>query len=325
MMPICEDMERLCPKALLLNFTNPESRVCLGIKRMTEIDVVGLCHGPMFTLNKIAEILEKPAEEIEITVGGINHFHWALTITDKEQGTDLYPLFRRRVKEGNWGLSQFILQMLDIYGYFTYPDASHPAEYVNFAFAEAGPQFLEWGIGKVARHPEDTVANLDYAIEGIPGNPSYELRGYDRAELIQRVVEGREKAQEEIFSTTHELTAPIIEAIVLKETKRLLAGNVVNNGSISNLPDDSIVEVPLEVSPQGIQGVKIGELPLGLAGFCQLQISIQNVLIEAYRTKSRNLLLQALLLEPTVDNAERAEAMMDTLLRLERGSLPQFK
>jgi alpha-galactosidase len=80
MIPICRDMEQICPEALLLNYTNPESRVCLGVSRLTRIRNVGLCHGPLETLAKIGEILEKPTEEIELTVGGLNHFHLALAV-----------------------------------------------------------------------------------------------------------------------------------------------------------------------------------------------------------------------------------------------------
>ncbi len=325
MLPICQDMEELCPDALLLNFTNPESRICLGIHRLTGVRVVGLCHGPVTTLHKIGQILGRTPETIEITVGGINHFHWVLEMKDEDGGTDLYPLFRQKLQEQDWGLHSVILKMLEIYGLFTYPDPSHPTEYVGWAFDTVGPQFTEWGIGEVSRHRKDTVESLDYSISGVPGSPSYELRGQERAKQIQKAVDGDVQLNDELFATTLELTVPIIEAVAAKKTKRLLAANVLNNGAIANLPEDSIVEVPIEVSAGEIRPVPVGELPEGLAGYCRLQISIQNLLIEAYRKRSKNLLLQALLLEPTVDSISRAEGMMEALLRLERGYIPDFQ
>ena len=51
-MPICQDMEQLCPQALLLNFTNPESRVCLAVNTLTAVRAVGLCHGAFWPLRK---------------------------------------------------------------------------------------------------------------------------------------------------------------------------------------------------------------------------------------------------------------------------------
>jgi alpha-galactosidase len=74
MMPRCQDIGSICPEALVLNFTNPESRVCMGISMLTKLRCVGLCHGPFATLERIADILEKPSDEIDLAVAGINHF-----------------------------------------------------------------------------------------------------------------------------------------------------------------------------------------------------------------------------------------------------------
>ncbi len=140
-MPIIRDVEQLCPEALVLNFTNPESRVCLAISQLTKVRAVGLCDGPIATLRKVGEVLDKPVDEVELTCGGINHFHWVLAIKDARDGTDLLPTFRKRMKEQQWGLGPLARYLYDTFGLLTYPSESHPGEYIGFAYDLAGPRF----------------------------------------------------------------------------------------------------------------------------------------------------------------------------------------
>jgi alpha-galactosidase len=125
---------------------------------------------------------------------------------------------------------------------------------------------------------------------------------------------------------SQELAIPIICDIELDRNRRELAGNVVNRGfAVANLPEDAVVEVPLMVNAQGIQPISVGSLPEALAGMCQLQISIMKLLVEAYRQKSKHLLLQALLIDPIVDSYSRAEEMMETMLKVEADALPELR
>ena len=61
-----------------------------------------------------------------------------------------------------------------------------------------------------------------------------------------------------------------------------------------------------------------------LLAFCRTQASIQKLVVEAYRERSRNLLLQALLLDPVVTSVANAEQMLDHMLELQKDYLPAF-
>jgi alpha-galactosidase len=332
MIPICRDMENLCPEALLLNYTNPESRVCLAVTKLTKIRNVGLCHGPFETLEKISEILGKPEEEIELTVGGINHFHLALQIRDKQTGDDLYPELDKKIFEFDWGTDAFSPTMYRIFGYLTYPDPSHPGEYVNFTKDLVNPQFLEWGIGRVSLKLSATSSDLEYYTGGAPGRPSYELWSEDLSKDIDSVLEGERSITEKDTLTkqaftepTWEIAVPIIIDIEFDRNRREMSANVENRGfAITNLPEDAIVEVPIQVNADGVFPVKVGALPHAHAGLCSIQIAIQNLLVEAYREKSKKLLLQALVIDPVVDSVKRAEAMMEKMLQVEADYLPEL-
>lgn len=333
MIPIAKDMEKLCPEALLINFSNPESRVCLGVSKLTRVKVVGLCHGPIHTLNRISEALGRPAAEVELTVGGINHFHWALQIREKPMGKDLYPELDKVVDSYQWDTNGFTALLYRIFGLITYPAPSHPGEYLGFAHELAGPKIVEWGIGGVSQRLSSTGTDLDYLLEGRRDMPSYELWSMDLVKRIDDFLDGKIPitTKDVFFKTdlTHpsqELAIPIICDIELDRNRRELAGNVVNRGfAVANLPEDAVVEVPLMVNAQGIQPVSVGSLPEAIAGMCQLQISIMKLLVEAYRQKAKHLLLQALLIDPIVDSYSRAKEMMETMLKVEADALPQLR
>lgn len=102
--------------------------------------------------------------------------------------------------------------------------------------------------------------------------------------------------------------------------------NVLNTELyVENLDSKAIVEVPAIVNGTGVHPEKVGPLPETLAAFCRTQVSIQLLLIEAYRQRSKNLLLQALLIDPVVDSLKRAEEMLDYMLELQKDYLPEFK
>ena len=233
---------------------------------------------------------------------------------------------RRRLEADAGTLDPLSRRLYEIYDLFPFPDPSHAGEYVPFAHEMAGPEFIHWGIGAVARRLNAAVTDREYTVEGRPNQPNYELRCREEARRIQEAATGSEPLPPDLTRPTGELAVPIICDIELDRRRTHLAANVPNRGrAIANLPEDAIVEVPISVDARGVHPVPVGPLPPGVAGLCHLQISIQDLLVEAYREGSRRLLLQALLLEPTVDSPARAEAMMETMLRLQAGFLPPLR
>jgi len=305
MLPICQDMEELCPDALLLNFTNPESRVCLGVHRLTRIKAAGLCHGPGTTLQQVAKILGLEEENVEITVAGLNHFHWVVSLRHRETGEDLYPSLRKKVVENPNLLPPLANFAFHTYGLLPFPADSHIGEYFGFAYEICGPRY---GLQQLAYPPEKENS-----------------RGLSLREQIRKAVSGDETLLRELASPTRENAVSIITGIEFDLGQREISVNLPNeNLSISNLPEESIVEVPARVDKDGIHPEKTGSLPEQIACLCRLQIDIQQLLITAYAEKSKKLLLQALLLEPTVDSEKRCREMMAEFFRLQSGYLPDM-
>lgn len=298
-LPICRDIEKLCPDALVLNFTNPESRILMAMCHLTEVNAVGLCHGVLQARRHAAQIIGKDLDDLKITTGGLNHFFWILKIEDASTGEDLYPLLREKAKDSCPPLSQ---KMLEIFDYYIFPSDDHVGEYVSFAHEYTG---LLWHYGREFKKVPKTES------------PSADWR--------DEYLSGKRPVDDNLVRPGGEIAIDIIADILGDKDGWEPSVNVLNTGKyIENLPTDAVVEVPAVVNATGVHPVHVGPLSEALAAFCRTQVSIQLLLIEAYRDHSKKLLLQALLLDPVVDSIQRAEEMLDHMLELQKDYLPEF-
>src|SRR5512140_1610505 len=97
MLDIVRDMEKYCPNAVLLNYTNPMAMLCAALQRQTFIPVTGLCHSVQGTAMMLAEWIGARYEDIDYLCAGINHQAWYLEY--KWKGVDAYPLIHKAVTE----------------------------------------------------------------------------------------------------------------------------------------------------------------------------------------------------------------------------------
>jgi alpha-galactosidase len=295
---ICRDMERLCPDALLVNFTNPEGRICRAVQRYSRIRVVGLCHQIGRGYQFVSRVLGRPVGEFEIKAMGLNHFTWIRDLRDRATGEDLVPEFTRRMETHDptdEPLSQYLYRA---FGWMPTPGDGHLGEYVPYAhefMSKRGPDFAgsaAWRGGNLQK-----LADL--------GDPTIPV-------------------PDELRKPSGEHALAVCEGVSRNTHLWLDSANLRNDGLIENLPDDAIVEVPAVVSSLGVTGVRMGRLPEGIAGMCAVQAQIQKLNVEAGAEGDRAKLFQAMLLEPVVNSAVRSRAIVDELLALEKDLLPQF-
>ena len=321
MVPIAKDMEKLCPKALLLNYTNPESRVCLAVNKLTRVQCVGLCHGVMATILNVARILRRPVERLKVTAAGINHFHWVLKVRDAGTGKDLYPALKARVDRNPGLLTGMTRRLWELFGLMPFPADCHTGEYLQFAFEFQGVN-AHWG------RPWEPVRLEGVELQSESGVlTSHAALSRDQAcERLAPYLKGKKRLTKGELAVSQELAIPIVCDIELDLGRREYAVNVANtNGAIENLPRHAIVEVPAVVDCKGIHPEQVGPLPEAIAELCRRQTAIQDHLVEAYRTRSRKILLQALLLDPIVDSVDRAEQLIRDMEALQGDFLPKFE
>jgi alpha-galactosidase len=308
MLDLLRDMEEVCPGALLLNYVNPMSILCLAAARASSITTVGLCHSVQGTARQLAEYIGVPADEVSHRVAGINHMAWFLDLRHRRQ--DLYPRLRELLEHGRvppWDRVRF--EMLRRLGYFVTESSEHMAEYVPY-FIKRADLVRDFNIplDEYVRRSERNLAEFEETRRMIERGEPFELR------------------------RSHEYAADIIHAV---ETNRdwSFNGNVPNSldrhtaALIPNLPADSLVEVPCLVNANGVQPVHVGELPTHLAGLNRSHITVHQLTVEAALTGNRDALYQAVMLDPhtaSVLSLDEIWAMTDALIDAHGDALPRL-
>jgi alpha-galactosidase len=311
MVPICRDVEELCPDACLLNFTNPEARVLHAVSTLTKVRAFGICHGVFSAIKAAAYYLEKPVDDLQIVSAGMNHFYQLLSVKDKKTGKELLGDLLERARqdpESAAGISgepqPLFKKMVEIFDMFTYVSDEHIGEYLGF-----GAEFAdgEWHYGQESR----PVTLKDTAPEKT-----------DIADVVLRGAEPREW----MWEPSQEHTVPMICDIIVGRESWRPAVNVLNREKyIDNLAADGVVEVPAAVDGDGIHPQKVGSLSEPAAAMIRTQHTIHSLITEAYASGSKRLLLQALLLDPVVNSITAAEKMLDEMLMKQKDFLPSFR
>jgi alpha-galactosidase len=322
MLEIARTMEILCPDTWLLNFTNPEQKLCEAINRLTKIKVAGLCHGVFMGRHQVAQILEMDPLDIDVKACGINHFTFFQELKAKKTGEDLYPALRKAEAAGhilsNWheiGLGRVLFHL---YGLWPSPGTNHYGEYIRWAEEFLSPE-LQFYYDPMSGNPWETKKYPKhlYTIEWVN---TAKLSMKDELDKSGTHVSAFDRPIEK----SEELAIPIIEGLLLDRKLELQAVILPNRGLMPQMPDEATVEVPAMVDKNGIHPFKMEPLPDGLAGMLQIQCTLNKIIVDAFSQKSKKLLLQAVLLDPVVDSYKNAVFMVNEMLELQKDILGPY-
>jgi alpha-galactosidase len=297
------DVERLAPGALVLNYTNPENRVCLALERHTSVRAVGLCHSVAESIDGCARLLGRSLADIDARAAGANHFTWFLSIRDANDGTDLMPEFRRRTMAADPGrgpLSRLLFERLGVHPAI---DDDHVGEYLPWA--------------------ADVIGTSGYDFDGLEDRSRRAVATLEAWGSGERSVESLLAEPSEEAMALHGAAA-VVGDVIARRTRRRPSFILPNTGWIDNLPAESVVEVPGLVEDGVPRGVEVGSMPDTVAALIRHELSIQDLAVEAALEGSRDVALQALLLDPVVNSARAAAAFLDDVLRAHRPWLPRF-
>jgi len=323
---IAHRMEVLCPDAWLINYTNPEAKLVEAVLKLTKIRAVGVCHGFGMGVEQVANLLGKEVKELEVTGYGLNHFGWFTSIKEKETGEDLYPVLKKKERESNWlaqwdsvGLSRM---MLRTYGLFPYPGTNHVGEYVAWSDEFLASSKIQYFFDPVSEKPWETKKHPRFVYD-FGSNPTripFSAKDPDKDEEYLKMFKIGEKG----LKQSVEYGIPIIEAIVFDKNQYFPALNVLNKGQIPGIMRNMCVEGPCIINGDGIHPVSVEELPPAISAMINQQGTIHKLVIEAYVEKSKNKLLQAMLLDPTISNYNNAVALIDEMCEREKDILPEL-
>lgn len=340
MLEMARDMEELCPKALLLNYTNPMAMLTWAMNRATSIETVGLCHSVFGTVRELAGVLGLNAGAIDYHCAGINHMAFYLRL--EHEGQDLYPRLREIAAEGAFPVHERVrFRMLQELGYFVTESSEHFSEYVPWFIHADRPDLIERFAVPLDEYParcRDQIADWSEMRAALTASDPAEIDRYEAKRtgtlrgMHQRrlaMSERENPAQASMLRT--ELTShqngahgghsgeygSLIIHSRETDTPRVIYGNVRNQGLIGNLPADCCVEVPCLIDGNGVQPTRIGTLPPQLAALMQTNINVQALTVEAALTGNRSHIYQAAMLDPHTAaelDLDQIHALVDALL-----------
>ena len=315
MLTICKDIREVAePDCLLLNYANPMAMMTWACNKYGGVRTIGLCHGVQHGHKQIADVLGLTKEEVDIVCAGINHQTWYVQV--KHNGEDMTgKLLEGFENHPDYSQTEKVrIDMLRRFGYYSTESNGHLSEYLPW-YRKRPEEIAEWidlGVwinGETGGYLRVCTESRNWFETDFPNwmkDPALEYKQANRSE---------------------EHGSYIVEGL---ETGRVYRGhfNVVNNGVISNLPDDAIIEAPGYVDGNGISIPRVGDLPMGCAAVCNVSISVQRLAVEAAVNGDDMLLRQAMMMDPLVGavcNPKEIWQLTDEMLVAQEKWLPQYK
>ena len=318
---LCADIEEICPDAWLVLDNNPLSKILSAVLRHTKTKCFGYCNGheleqvaieQMLSLDSQSkETIESKTHEREFMVAGdkisvlamgINHMGWIMTIRDSATGEDLYPAFRQickttPIEKIPLGY-RFSVEICNRLGYFPSPADVHIVDYM-------------WNAD------DDIIARTGL----VPFNPFDWFGGRDAnawEEIAARVTD--KKSAEEFVQERRSgwMSTQIARIMFGGKYEYFPAINIMNNGCISNMNDNIVVEVPGIIGPDCAKGLQMGAMPEELLPYCELHGIQGNLIADAATFGDRDAALKAMLMDPFIQSVTKAEIMLDEFIESNR-------
>ncbi len=311
MLDICRDIERHCPGAILLNYTNPMAMLCRAMQRETTVKVTGLCHSVQGTAAMLARWIGAAFDEITYVCAGINHQAWYVKY--EWNGKDAYPLIRKAVQRPEVYNEEIVRNEMFLHlGYYVSESSGHNSEY-NWWFRKR-PDLVE-----------------KYCTHGTGWNPG--VHAYILDEYLTREKEWKNRIQAWLddpepldLSRGQEYAAYIINAYAGGEPFKF-NGNVPNTGLIPNLPEGACVEVPVYADRRGFNPIHVGALPTQCAALNNVSVAVEEMAVDGCLSGDPTMVFRAICYDPlTAAMLSLAEIkeMVNEMFARNRDHLPTF-
>lgn len=302
---LCADVRDVCPNALILNYVNPMAAISWTLGR-EGMNFVGLCHGVQTTLDLIAGYTGVPKAEIDYTCAGINHMAWFTRLF--HNGVDLYPKLKEVFEKPDYYVNDKVrAEVLRNFGYFCTESTGHLSEYL--------PYFR--------KNQKARDLYCDQPDFGGETNANLKFTRYVAQKLGGRILDDDKPV---LGPRSVEYCSYILEAFATGVPFRF-NGNVINNGLISNLPQDCCAEGPIIADANGLHRQPVGDLPWHLAALNQSNISCQRLTVQAAYSGDPEEVVHAVALDPlasAVLTLGEIREMCAEVLEKQAEWLPQF-
>ena len=299
------------PGAVVLNYTNPQQINVMAASKISKVPFIGLCHSVQGTTRQMAKAIGVPYEDITYEAAGINHLSFILKF--EKDGKDLYPALKSKAPELYQNdistddqifasLGRARIDLMNRFGYMVTESSQHLGEYV--------PYYM--------RTPELTE-ELDIHTDIYKKNIA--AKTVDFAKKVEQAKNRTLPFPE----TSVEYGPEIINAMITGVPCKIYA-NCINNGLISNLPDDACVEVACMVDKNGVQPCRYGEMPMQLAMLCSMEINVHRLAVEAFIKRDWKYVYWAFMADPLVNSIltpDEIKSLTVEILEAQKEYLPE--
>ncbi|MEG0093852.1 MAG: alpha-galactosidase [Erysipelotrichaceae bacterium] len=312
LLDIIHDVENICPKAIVLNYTNPMAMLVSFLQSQTKVNVTGLCHSVQGTAEMLAGWIGAKPEEIDYTCAGINH--QAFYLDFKWNGKDAYPLIKKAIEREEVAKEEMVrIEMYRHLGYFPTESSGHNSEY--------NPWF---------RKRNDLIEK--YCTHGTGWNPGE--YAYILNEYLERETSWESEYQEWVnqgdieLERGEEYASNIFNAIFGDNTPYFFNGNLRNKGFITNIVEGACVEVPVVATKRGINSIGRVTLPQHLSVMVNNSAGIEELAVRGAIEGNPQKILQACLFDPltsSVCSMQEIKDMVQEMLYKNKEYLSYFK
>lgn len=303
---ICKEIEEYSNNAWLINFTNPAGMVTEAVHKYTNVRAIGLCNVPINMKQMSANILEVDRDDVSMSFAGLNHLVYATNVNVK--GKDVMDELLQGIIEGK------NMNMRNIH------DAPWEEEFLHALRVLPCPYHKYYYMMDEMLVEEKEAA---------------ELRG-TRAEQVKEIEKDlfetyknpdlnvKPKELEQRGGSLYSEAAVSLITSIMTNDNAIHTVNVPNNGTISQLPDDVVVEVTCVVNSEGPKPLQVGKLPTAVVGLVQQVKAFEELTIVAAATGNRHKALLALVNNPFVPSSKVAKQLLNDILEENKKYLPQF-
>ena len=306
---ICDDIVKICPDAIVFNYSNPMQRICHAVTtKHPDLKFIGLCHEIASMERQLPTLMETDYSNIEIKAGGLNHLSILIEAKYKDTQKDGYPIIRKKFENYYSQLTSeyypskpggergVFFELYKIYGYLPITTDSHLGEYIQWAYS---------------------VADHEAIIEFYDNYKKRCLTFYDDESHYAEYFKFDNKMNERII--------PILEAIIEDSNIEESAVNLPNNNFIESLPNGIVIEIPGLLNKSGVAGIELKNYPKEFSSLLNNQVSTIELTTEAVLKKSKHSAYLAMLSDPVVDNPKNAENLLTTMLDFQKDHLGYLK
>lgn len=294
MIDIAKDVEKYCPDAWIVNYSNPTGLVTEAVLKVCDVNMAGLCAGGMRPRWWAEEALQVPEESIYYDYIGLNHmnFTYNMTVDGKPITDEQFSLVAKKCAT----VSQDLIQTLHLI----------PSQYTQYYFHTS--KILSQ-LKSQDKTRGEAILELEKQIWREYSNPENSSKPKT---LAKRGGGGYSK-----------IAVGVMEA-VYNDSGKWMVINVPNNGTIRFLNDDAVIETACFVSRDGIKPLNLRDYPQSVCGLIAAVKNYESLTVEAALSGDYNIALKAMLAHPLVREYDIAKPLLDEMLEVHKDYLPQF-